>query len=809
MQPKLQTLPSYFQSEQAPTVQSSAFPPFKIEHRYRGVYERAGFDVNLNGLALGKSDASSVTSGKFSKYASPSSKSSSPSENAKYSASLNQYASNSRINLKNKNAVYGEPPKSAPITGARKFSRKAPDSWDKGEHSKSQTDLSSTFTKDVPKFQEPAYTDASPVISKAHVDKKALPPPSEDAFKQQGSTYQHKNLKNLSLNLNQYDSDSSEEQNEMTKTSPGQDWSYETKDTSIDKSINMSQEANLQNENPVTSREKQFDPRQLPSSNKAKLDSKEFSDEEADNDADEAEEVHSLLVAQNPFKNQRLSSALEEFKKDVEDHKNHIPTTPQSSASETFAHAALSKNQGAAPYPLTLPNLPQDDPRLSYNQKFILDTKSGSLPLNSDPSVNFQMFKNAQNNIPELTSSTNPLLSAKNPNLRESLISMVSTILSKESDADDEEDEVEKELERQLQTLKVGDSSSANLSIGRASDTSSLDEFLSPVKDNKSGLVENMNASDIPTFNVQEVDVQDDGDNRDSSAESLLSTNTVFENANENLEDEEPIKPLRVNNSANASKVEVREIGGNVPSNDRQNSSSTLFNKTSPESGVALAGELDIKPLTIKGNKLADQSEEMLDTQKDDVKQPLNDSPEKLLDTDEPSLAKNAPGQGPCRVCHAEIDPTMKGAMKGVYSKTGELSGQWHRSCFRCTYDGCTVLFSKNVQCYALNDYPFCHHHYHELNHSLCNNCSRGIEGECLENELFQKWHLHCLKCHQCDNQIRNDYYLINDMVYCENDAINIIRGASFNDGDGNIRTGGLLSTDKVEKRRTRMMYVD
>ena len=49
MEPKLQTLPQYYKTETSPMIQHSAFPPFKIEHRYRGVYERAGFDVNLKG----------------------------------------------------------------------------------------------------------------------------------------------------------------------------------------------------------------------------------------------------------------------------------------------------------------------------------------------------------------------------------------------------------------------------------------------------------------------------------------------------------------------------------------------------------------------------------------------------------------------------------------------------------------------------------------------------------------------------------------------------------------------------------------
>src|SRR5699024_12549019 len=60
----------------------------------------------------------------------------------------------------------------------------------------------------------------------------------------------------------------------------------------------------------------------------------------------------------------------------------------------------------------------------------------------------------------------------------------------------------------------------------------------------------------------------------------------------------------------------------------------------------------------------------------------------------------------------------------------------WHRSCFACSYDGCGISFNKHVQCYALDNFPYCHHHYHLLNNTLCEACSLGIEGECIENEL-------------------------------------------------------------------------
>lgn len=168
------------------------------------------------------------------------------------------------------------------------------------------------------------------------------------------------------------------------------------------------------------------------------------------------------------------------------------------------------------------------------------------------------------------------------------------------------------------------------------------------------------------------------------------------------------------------------------------------------------------------------------------------------------------PGEGPCRFCHLDVSPYAKGPMKSIYSKTGELLGQWHRQCFSCAYPDCQIQFNKSVQCYAFEDNPYCHHHYHELNSTLCGQCNSGIEGECIENELKQKWHLNCLKCEKCFHPINNDYFLINNQIFCENDAQKIISGQeSYNDRDGKLKLGGLSTSDRIEKRRTRVLFVD
>lgn len=44
--PNIDSFPSYFKLTVPPFILNSPFPPLKMEYRYRGVYERAGFEVN-------------------------------------------------------------------------------------------------------------------------------------------------------------------------------------------------------------------------------------------------------------------------------------------------------------------------------------------------------------------------------------------------------------------------------------------------------------------------------------------------------------------------------------------------------------------------------------------------------------------------------------------------------------------------------------------------------------------------------------------------------------------------------------------
>ncbi|VEU19993.1 DEKNAAC100606 [Brettanomyces naardenensis] len=170
------------------------------------------------------------------------------------------------------------------------------------------------------------------------------------------------------------------------------------------------------------------------------------------------------------------------------------------------------------------------------------------------------------------------------------------------------------------------------------------------------------------------------------------------------------------------------------------------------------------------------------------------DKEERDKEEKEEEEVKYPPGKGPCRKCHKPILP----GQKSIWSKDNQLSGQWHRRCFSCY--ACSTKFSKGQSCYVYNDRPYCETHFHELNGSLCRICGKGVEGECLQNEVNEVFHMDCLKCSYCGVPIRTDYFIYNGQVMCENDAKEqMMLMREGNNG---------AESDKVVKRRTRMMYV-
>ncbi|KAL8672370.1 MAG: hypothetical protein Q9168_003166 [Polycauliona sp. 1 TL-2023] len=118
--------------------------------------------------------------------------------------------------------------------------------------------------------------------------------------------------------------------------------------------------------------------------------------------------------------------------------------------------------------------------------------------------------------------------------------------------------------------------------------------------------------------------------------------------------------------------------------------------------------------------------------------------------------------KGKCRGCKELI----KG--KSVSSADGRLSGRYHRNCFVCKT--CREPF-QTADFYVLDNHPFCARHYHELNHSLCKTCDKGIEGQYLETEMKQKFHPYCFSCQDCHRILRDDYFEVNGKTYCEQHA--------------------------------------
>ncbi|CAD6440447.1 1d6e5f77-8c1c-4b14-be2a-0f7363d5ab61 [Sclerotinia trifoliorum] len=168
------------------------------------------------------------------------------------------------------------------------------------------------------------------------------------------------------------------------------------------------------------------------------------------------------------------------------------------------------------------------------------------------------------------------------------------------------------------------------------------------------------------------------------------------------------------------------------------------------------------------------------------------------LDQDKPlpNLRRPVTSKGNCKACTLPI----KG--KSVSSADGRLTGRYHKPCFVCTTCRAPFLTSEF---YVHNDAPYCEHHYHQLNNSLCHGCDRGIEGQYLESEKKEKFHPTCLNCADCKRNLRHDYFEMNGKIYCERDAFRRAQEERKR-GPG----AGLLgpATTKMERRTTRLMMM-
>lgn len=125
----------------------------------------------------------------------------------------------------------------------------------------------------------------------------------------------------------------------------------------------------------------------------------------------------------------------------------------------------------------------------------------------------------------------------------------------------------------------------------------------------------------------------------------------------------------------------------------------------------------------------------------------------------QPSMGRS---RGNCKACGELITG------KSISSADGRLTGRYHKACFVCTT--CSEPFSSSTF-YVLNDQPYCERHYHKLNGSLCGMCNNGIEGQYLEDESMQKYHVGCFRCGDCGEVLREGYFEVNGKAFCERDA--------------------------------------
>jgi len=180
-------------------------------------------------------------------------------------------------------------------------------------------------------------------------------------------------------------------------------------------------------------------------------------------------------------------------------------------------------------------------------------------------------------------------------------------------------------------------------------------------------------------------------------------------------------------------------------------------------------------------------------------------------------IQTSVPNKGTCRGCSQLI----LAGQKSVSSADGQLSGRYHKECFVC--QACKTSF-PTAEFYVHNDHPYCAHHYHELENSLCATCGKGIEGLYMETANVagrgkEKHHPECLKCTTCTIRLDHDYFELSGKVYCERDAFRL---ATLPKSHGNapsrpsplvreyISSGdpGLLLKGKnfPERRTTRLM---
>ncbi|SMR42110.1 unnamed protein product [Zymoseptoria tritici ST99CH_1A5] len=163
-----------------------------------------------------------------------------------------------------------------------------------------------------------------------------------------------------------------------------------------------------------------------------------------------------------------------------------------------------------------------------------------------------------------------------------------------------------------------------------------------------------------------------------------------------------------------------------------------------------------------------------------------------------------------CRGCGQMIEG------KSVKAADGRLTGRWHKACFVCR--SCQEPF-VTADFYVINNEPYCEHHYHEQNGSLCHGCNRGIEGQYLETTSStrygttdRKYHPRCFTCSDCRQVLVDDYFEIQSKVYCERHALYAMRSQHRQQGPPTTGTalGPYGQSDRrqlmAERRTTRLI---
>ncbi len=151
----------------------------------------------------------------------------------------------------------------------------------------------------------------------------------------------------------------------------------------------------------------------------------------------------------------------------------------------------------------------------------------------------------------------------------------------------------------------------------------------------------------------------------------------------------------------------------------------------------------------------------------------LRASPVPLLSPPSTNSAAPRPttaNKGNCRGCGDLI------IGKSVSSADGRLTGRYHKACFVCKT--CQAPF-QTADFYVMNNNPYCARHYHELNHSLCTKCDRGIEGQYLETDSRLKFHPHCFSCQECHRILRDDCFEWDGRTLCEQHAFGAAQRAA------------------------------